>query len=101
MVEREQLRVSDTDRQTAVDGLRQAHDDGRLDLEEYDRRVASAYGAVTFADLDRLFLDLPRPRAPGYDGPFASPSYPYPAQPQPFGYGAMPAPPADGRYLEP
>jgi hypothetical protein len=103
MVEREQLRVSDTDRQTAVDGLRRAHDEGRLDLDEYDRRMASAYGAVTFADLDRLFLDLPRPRTPGYDGPFASATYPppYPAYPQPYGYGAMPAPPAYGRYPQP
>jgi hypothetical protein len=106
MVEREQLRVSDTDRQTAVDALRQAHDDGRLDLGEYDQRMATAYGAVTFADLDRLFTDLPRPRTQGYDGPFAAayppPSAaPYPAYPQPYGYGAMPAPPAYGRYPQP
>jgi hypothetical protein len=103
MVEREQLRVSDTDRQTAVDALRRAHDDGRLDLAEYDGRMAAAYGAVTFADLDRLFLDLPRPRPAGYDGPFAAASYPpqYPAYPQPYGYGAMPAPPAYARAPQP
>jgi hypothetical protein len=107
MVEREQLRVSDTDRQTAVDALRRAHDEGRLELDEYDRRLADAFAAVTFADLDRLFTDLPRPRTAGYDGPFAVASYPppygapYPAYPPPYGYGAMPAPPAYGRYPQP
>ena len=59
MVEREQLRVSDHERQVAVDRLRLAHDEGRLDLDEYDRRLAAAYSSVTYADLDRLFLDLP------------------------------------------
>ena len=59
MVERSALRVSDNERQAAVDRLRLAHDEGRLDLEEYDRRLAAAYSSVTYGDLDRLFLDLP------------------------------------------
>ena len=59
MVERSALRVSDNERQAAVDRLRLAHDEGRLDLDEYDRRLAAAYSSVTYADLDRLFLDLP------------------------------------------
>ena len=59
MVERSALRVSDNERQAAVDRLRLAHDEGRLDLEEYDRRLAAAYASVTYGDLDRLFLDLP------------------------------------------
>jgi hypothetical protein len=59
VVERSALRVSDTERQAAVDRLRLAHDEGRLDLEEYDRRLAAAYASVTYGDLDRLFLDLP------------------------------------------
>jgi uncharacterized protein DUF1707/uncharacterized protein DUF4234 len=62
-VERTQLRVSDAERQAAVDSLRLAFSDGRLDLAEYDERIAQAYGAVTYADLDRLFTDLPRPLA--------------------------------------
>jgi hypothetical protein len=33
--------------------------DGRLDLLEYDTRLARAYQAVTYADLDQLFTDLP------------------------------------------
>ncbi len=59
MVERSALRVSDNERQAAVDRLRLAHDEGRLDLEEYDRRLAAAYSSVTYGDLDQLFLDLP------------------------------------------
>jgi hypothetical protein len=61
MVERSELRVSDGERQAAVDRLRLAHDEGRLDLEEYDRRLAAAYASVTYGDLDQLFLDLPAP----------------------------------------
>jgi hypothetical protein len=59
VVEREQLRVSDHERQVAVDRLRLAHDEGRLDLDEYDRRLAAAYSSKTYGDLDQLFLDLP------------------------------------------
>jgi hypothetical protein len=60
-----ELRAGDADRQAAADRLRAAHDEGRLDLAEYDRRLADAYAAVTFADLDRLFTDLPvRPSSP-------------------------------------
>jgi hypothetical protein len=65
---RELMRVSDAERQVAVDRLRRAHDEGRLDLHEYDDRLVLAYRAVTYADLDHLFADLPpathRPPAP-------------------------------------
>jgi hypothetical protein len=64
-----ELRAGDADRQAAADRLRAAHDEGRLDLAEYDRRLAEAYAAVTYADLDRLFTDLPARRtspAPAY-----------------------------------
>ncbi|WP_040339799.1 DUF1707 SHOCT-like domain-containing protein [Candidatus Blastococcus massiliensis] len=54
-----ELRVADRDRAAAADRLRAAHDEGRLDLLEYDRRLADAYAAVTYGDLDRLFTDLP------------------------------------------
>ena len=53
------MRVSDRDRQAAADRLRLAHDEGRLDFAEYDERLASAYRAVLFADLEPLFADLP------------------------------------------
>ncbi len=59
MSERRELRVSDGERQVAAERLRAAHDEGRLDLYEYDNRLAQAYSSVTYADLDRLFADLP------------------------------------------
>src|SRR5215207_3633296 len=59
MTEQRELRVSDGDRQAAADRLRAAHDEGRLAFAEYDDRLAAAYSAVTYGDLDRLFADLP------------------------------------------
>jgi hypothetical protein len=53
------MRVSDAERQVAADRLRAAMGEGRLDLLEYDTRLARAYQAVTYADLDQLFTDLP------------------------------------------
>jgi hypothetical protein len=54
-----EIRVSDAERQSAVDRLKGAHDEGRLDLLEYDRRLLLAYQAVTNRDLAELFADLP------------------------------------------
>ena len=67
---RPELRASDADRQRVADRLRRAHDEGRLDLTEFDERVAAAYAARTYADLEVLTADLPpepavaRPAAP-------------------------------------
>jgi hypothetical protein len=59
MDDRRDIRASDADRQSAADRLRGAMDEGRLDLLEYDTRLATAYSAVTYGDLDQLFADLP------------------------------------------
>ena len=56
---RELMRVSDAERQAAAQRLRAAMGEGRLDLLEYDTRLARAYQAVTYGDLDQLFTDLP------------------------------------------
>jgi Domain of unknown function (DUF1707) len=58
------MRVSDADRQAAADRLRAAMAEGRLDLLEYDNRLAQAYAAVTFGDLEKLFTDLPAHNSP-------------------------------------
>jgi hypothetical protein len=68
MTEQRDLRASDRDRQAAAERLRAAHDEGRLDFAEYDNRLAQAYSSVTYADLDRLFADLPD-RAPAVAAP--------------------------------
>lgn len=59
-----ELRAADTDRQATADRLRAAVVEGRLDLDEYDRRLGSAYAATSYADLDRLTADLPAPAPP-------------------------------------
>ncbi|GAA4435422.1 DUF1707 domain-containing protein [Actinokineospora soli] len=52
-------RISDDDRRTAADELRLAHNQGRLSLTEYDDRLQRVGEAKTYADLRRLFGDLP------------------------------------------
>ena len=60
-----EMRVSDRERQAAGDRLKLALEEGRLDFAEYDRRLGLAYGSTTYADLQRLFADLPMsPPAP-------------------------------------
>ena len=54
-----QLRIGDVDRQQAAAALGEHYAAGRLDLEEYDTRVAAAYAARTSGELVRLFVDLP------------------------------------------
>jgi hypothetical protein len=57
--DRQMLRVSDADRQHAVERLRAALDEGRLKMDEYLDRMGQAYEAVTYADLAVLHADLP------------------------------------------
>lgn len=62
VVRREDLRAADVDRQFVADALREAVNEGRLSLSEYDERLAAAYQARTYGELDRLLDDLPAPR---------------------------------------
>lgn len=59
-----ELRAADTDRQATADRLQAAVVEGRLDLDEFDRRLRSAYAATSYADLERLTADLPAPPLP-------------------------------------
>lgn len=54
-----EVRASDSDRQAVVDRLRLALDEGRLNLHEWDERVALAYRSTTHAELAQLAADLP------------------------------------------
>jgi hypothetical protein len=67
------MRVSDVERQAAAERLRAAMGEGRLDLLEYDNRIAAAYQAVTYADLNKLFVDLPTHDAAPVVGPSSKP----------------------------
>ena len=63
------LRVGDAERQQAVTALGEHYAAGRLDQDEYDSRIQTAYAARTRVDLQGLFGDLPEPvpfRAAGH-----------------------------------
>ncbi len=56
---RDELRAGDDDRQAVADRLKDALDQGRLDLHEYDERLQRVYAAKTYGDLEGLTADLP------------------------------------------
>jgi hypothetical protein len=53
------MRAADSDRQYVADRLREALNEGRLDLGEYDDRLQRTYAARTYGELDKLLNDLP------------------------------------------
>jgi Domain of unknown function (DUF1707) len=55
------MRASDTDREHVVATMREQVGTGRLTLEEFSARSATAYQASTIGELDTLTRDLPRP----------------------------------------
>ena len=61
---RETMRAADADRDHVVELLGRAYSEGRLSKDEYDGRLESALSARTYADLDRVMIDLPVPRVP-------------------------------------
>jgi hypothetical protein len=70
---RDEMRAADADRERVADALRQAMNEGRLDLHEYDERLQRTYAAKTYGDLDGLLHDLPTvvPAAHAQVVPFA------------------------------
>jgi hypothetical protein len=68
------IRASDTDREAVVATLREAYMAGRLNLDEFDERMTSAYAAKTWGDLRELTLDLPVQPVLGTDLPDRQPS---------------------------
>lgn len=53
-------RLTDSERNDAVDTLTGHVASGRLALDEFDVRASRVYSATTRADLDTIFDDLPR-----------------------------------------
>ena len=58
------LRAADADRAAVATQLGEQMSAGRLTVEEYDERLAGAYAARTYGELEALTADLPRPAAP-------------------------------------
>jgi hypothetical protein len=84
------MRASDAERERAVDVLKAAFTEGRLDQEEYTERVGQVHVSQTYGDLADLTRDLPI-------GPFGSlppppaPAYPpYPPYPPAVPYRGYP-----------
>jgi len=70
------LRISDDDRHTVAEVLRQAAGEGRLDLEELDERLEATYQAKTYGELVPITADLP---TLGRGRPVPAPAMPTPA----------------------
>jgi hypothetical protein len=54
-----EMRVSDGEREAAAAELREHFASGRLNQDELDQRLTSAFAAKTRADLNAIFTDLP------------------------------------------
>jgi hypothetical protein len=55
------LRAADVDRAAVAAQLGEQMSAGRLTVAEYDERLARAYAARTYGELETLTADLPRP----------------------------------------
>ena len=77
------LRVSDDDRHQVAEVLRRAAGEGRLDLDELEERLESAFAAKTYGQLEPLVRDLPV-----HESAFSVPGSARPAVPQ----GSVPLP---------
>jgi Domain of unknown function (DUF1707) len=61
VVRPEDMRAGDADRELVLDRLRHAHVEGRLDVTEFDERIAATLAARTYGELAVLTEDLPAP----------------------------------------
>lgn len=68
-MENPEVRLSDDERQEALDALDEHVRTGRLDIDEYGERSAQVTAARRRADLENLFADLPQPRPSVLDQP--------------------------------
>jgi Domain of unknown function (DUF1707) len=53
------LRAADADREAVADRLQAAAREGRIDFAELEERLARAYGARTYGELEAVVTDLP------------------------------------------
>jgi Domain of unknown function (DUF1707) len=59
------IRVGDAEREAVANELREHYAQGRLTMEDFQRRLDAAFAAKTRADLDALIKDLPHTMPPG------------------------------------
>jgi hypothetical protein len=70
------LRAADADRAAVATVLGQHMAAGRLTVDEYDERLARAYAAKTYGELEQLTADLPAPSRPHTPAPRTSGAHP-------------------------
>jgi hypothetical protein len=97
------IRASDAERERVARFLATAFTDGRLDLAEYDARVAAAYAAVYRDELTALLDELPAPDRPLFDPKPVDPKPvdPKPVDPTPAAPVPAPAPARPARTTPP
>ncbi|SDY57598.1 protein of unknown function [Geodermatophilus africanus] len=66
------LRAADADRVAVAAQLGEQMSAGRLTVAEYDERLARAYAARTYGELETLTADLPRPAPQPAPAPFGA-----------------------------
>lgn len=72
-------RISDAERDAAIEMLRQHFEAGRLNADEFAERMGFALGAKVASELESLFTDLPEPRPGAAEGvmlPWTAPQPP-------------------------
>jgi Domain of unknown function (DUF1707) len=84
------MRLSDAERNEAVDALSEHVRTGRLDIDEFGNRSARATQARTRAELIPLFVDLPEPHPNVLKAVRARPAPAPPALARRFSAGAVP-----------
>src|SRR5947209_5580503 len=67
------LRAADADRAAVAEVLGRHMSAGRLTVEEYDERLARAYAARTYGELDEVTADLPAPEPVAPAAPASAP----------------------------
>ncbi|WP_168195004.1 MULTISPECIES: DUF1707 domain-containing protein [unclassified Corynebacterium] len=70
-------RISDAEREHAIDQLTTHCSEGRLSLDAYEQRVDQVIQAVLYSDLLAVFSDLPAPSSPPMDIQAATPERTY------------------------
>jgi hypothetical protein len=73
------LRVGDKERDSVSEILGQRHVEGRLDSDEFQARLERCLSAKTYADLDVLIADFPRPEEERHHARRSAPWRPWPA----------------------
>jgi VIT1/CCC1 family predicted Fe2+/Mn2+ transporter len=80
-MDRDQMRASESDRQVVMERLREAVEEGRLDVLEYQERVDAAMQAKVYSELDVLLSDLQQLPPPGFAEAGLEPTAVMPAAP--------------------